>query len=217
MVCSGGTTRYYPDAQSALKDFQPCCCINHISLGQSSKDPFYMEATQQEMEFLPPTTSVYKQAIPGFPEEDEDAVRRIWWGYNNTYVVERKDGSRTWSLGSYYPGLGDYIRWGIKGCNIIKVRVSHLWAGHTKMLTLSSLQALALDPGNEGRMWIIIFTNGEVAYTRRGGKSENKFDHFEFEEFATRNFGCDFGLIEESKMEGTPRSSNPMSTKVESN
>ena len=88
-----------------------------------------MEVTQQEMEFRPPTTSVYKQAIPRFPEEDEDAVRRIWWGYNKTYVVERKDGSRTWPLGSYYLGLSDYIRWGIKGCNTIKVRVFHLCAG----------------------------------------------------------------------------------------
>lgn len=73
-------------------------------------------------------------------------------------------------------------------------------------------QALALDLYNSGVPWIIIFTNGEVAYSRRGSKTDNKFDHFEFEEFATRNFGCDFGLIEESKMEGTPRSSNPMSS-----
>ncbi len=157
----------------------------------------------------PLRTSVYQHAVSGFPEEDQHAVRRIWWGYNSTYVVERKDGSRTWSLGSYYPGLSDYIRWGIKGCNIIKVRVFHRCAGHTELLTWSSLQALALDLVNEGKSWIIIFTNGEVAYTRRGSKSEDKFDHFEFEEFATRNFGCDFGLIEESKMEGTPRSSNP--------
>ena len=89
-----------------------------------------MEASEQRLGFTSPTTSVHKYSIPEFPEEDENAVRRIWWGYSNTYVVERNDGSRTWSLGSYYSGLSDYIRWGIKGCNTIKVRVFHLCAGH---------------------------------------------------------------------------------------
>jgi len=155
---------------------------------------------------------VFKEHFPGFPEEDEDSVRRIWWGYNNTYVVERKDGSRTWSLGNHYQGLSDYIRWGIKGCNTIKVWIPQLGDRDRKMLTLNSLQALALDLCHSGGAWIIVFTNGEVAYTRRSSKTQTRFDHFEFEEFATRNFGCDFGLIEESKMEGTPRSSNPMSS-----
>ncbi len=140
MVYSGQSTMY-PDAQAILKNFQSYSCVNHISLGHSSssKCPFYMEAREWNSGFLSPTTSVHKQAISGFPEEDEDAVRRIWWGYNQTYVVERKDGSRTWSLSSYYVGLSDYIRWGIKGCNIIKVRVFRLCASHTESLILNSL------------------------------------------------------------------------------
>ncbi|KAK3385438.1 hypothetical protein B0H63DRAFT_543748 [Podospora didyma] len=77
--------------------------------------------------------------------------------------------------------------------------VNRIWWGHDNTY-VAELQS-----------WIIIFTNGEVAYSRRGSKSNSKFDPFELEGFATRNFGCDFGLIEESKMKATPRSSNPIS------
>lgn len=77
-----------------------------------------------------PRISEYKQTFEDFPEEDEHAIQRLWWGFNKTYVVERKDGSRTWSLGKYYPGLSNYIRWGINGCNTIKVHILTLIIYH---------------------------------------------------------------------------------------
>jgi len=120
------------------------------------------------------------------------AAERGPWAIITKVSVTTSDGaSKVAILSRYgYPQLGDRDR---------------------KTLTLNWLQALALDLCHSGGAWIIVFTNGEVAYTRRSSKTQTRFDHFEFEEFATRNFGCDFGLIEESKMEGTPRSSNPMS------
>ncbi|KAK0709908.1 hypothetical protein B0T26DRAFT_428483 [Lasiosphaeria miniovina] len=155
----------------------------HASLGPS--ETYFVQGMTGTDQML----SIWLE-FSGFPEEDPDMISRIWWGHSNTYVVERRDGSRTWSLGTNYAGLSDYIRWGVNGCSEIK--------------------ALALDQKN-GQSWIIIFTNGEVAYSRRANKSDDKFDHFGFEEFAARNFGCDFGFMEETKKEATPRSSGPMS------
>jgi hypothetical protein len=67
---------------------------------------------------------------------------------------------------------------------------------------------------SNGVSWVIVFTNGAVAYSRREDESDAKFDHFEFEEFATRNFACDFGLIEETKREDTPAWCRPLSAPV---
>ncbi|KAK3384686.1 hypothetical protein B0T24DRAFT_94841 [Lasiosphaeria ovina] len=156
------------------KDFRH---TTHASLGPSGT--FFIKGTADK-ELFPGTDQplLICLAFESFPEEDPGMISRTWWGHSNTYVVEPTDGSRTWSLGNNYAGLSDYIRRGINGC--------------------SEINALALDQKN-GQSWIIIFTNGEVAYTRRANKSDDKFDHFEFEEFATRNFGCDFGFVEEIK------------------
>lgn len=60
-----------------------------------------------------------------------------------------------------------------------------------------------------------MFKNGEVAYTRWARSADSKFGHFWFEEFATKNFECDFGFMEEAKKDSTSRSSGVMSKPAE--
>lgn len=54
-------------------------------------------------------------------------------------------------------------------------------------------------------------TNGAVAYSRGDRSLGETFDHFEFEDFAAKNFGCDFGLLEETKKDFSPRACGPFS------
>lgn len=53
--------------------------------------------------------------------------------------------------------------------------------------------------------------SGAVAYTRGDQSLGKTFDHFEFEEFATKNFGCDFGFLEQTEKEFVPRYCLPFS------
>lgn len=80
----------------------------------------------------------------------------------------------------------------------------------------STHQALSLDKAGT-TAWVLVMANGAVAYSRAGrspGKLGQTFDHFEFEEFATKNFGCDFGALEQTDGHFFPTSCAAFSEEV---
>jgi hypothetical protein len=102
-VRSKGFKSEYPSLENYMTKHKQYGCPTGVSLGPNG------------CYFMRSEWGCSHNTPKNFPEEDFTKVKRMWWGYNNAYVIERFDGSRTWQLHGNYGKLGDHIRGGIDG------------------------------------------------------------------------------------------------------
>lgn len=112
---------------------------------------------------------------PGGRRERSSYIKRVWWGKDDVWLAEKVDGTYVWcdklrGKEGYYYGLTVVLTNDFARCKTIK--------------------ALSMDK-TDGQSWVLVFDNGTVAYSQKVG-----FDKFQFEEWASQNFGCNFGLVE---------------------
>lgn len=140
MICRqrlepGGSTADVPDAEMRQANRDPYRGLRehiwsiqddpkqrywprHCSLGPNGAYHFVNERNPEVPGSKPTEAYHYPE---DFPAENDDVLKRVWWGKDGSYVVDREGGSRTWRLLDHYPGLDMFLRDGIGGCKSIKV------------------------------------------------------------------------------------------------
>ncbi|KAL8405392.1 hypothetical protein RB596_004311 [Gaeumannomyces avenae] len=150
-----GLKKEYPDLDKWITNSKSYGCPVAVSLGPDGD--FWCRMGKSWDYCLPES----------FPDEDFARVNRIWFGYGGAYVVERKNGSKTWNLRQHYSGLGRFFKeYSFK------------------------IKDLAMNVGSPTE-YVLLTTDGSCSYNlREEGETGNV--KFAFEEYMTTNFGTKF-------------------------
>ncbi|KAK9784610.1 putative P-loop containing nucleoside triphosphate hydrolase protein [Seiridium cardinale] len=91
----------YPDLNELVEERQYHGCPSFVSLGPDGT--FYAKIENRRKVVAPRNAS---KAI----DRGWDRVERAWFGYDDTYLIEFKNGNLSWDFGDYYQGLDEKIR-----------------------------------------------------------------------------------------------------------
>ncbi|XXG98512.1 hypothetical protein Hte_004836 [Hypoxylon texense] len=138
----------YPRLARWLEDGNEVGCPIQVTLGKRGR--FFIRTQKQRYHSVP-------DSIKDSIGEDDDwkNVKRLWMGYEHTYVAELFDGTLCWALRQYYPKL------------------------ERRLLSLNSvaIRDLALNP-KDPESYAIVVTSGQSRIQTNNAKMERAFEEF---------------------------------------